>query len=105
MAVTHLYSFDRVEEFSFYPAEFARCTEAAIRAKISVSNKVIDTGRQTRKWPEPKFRPSLNREASRLGDVRVRRPSFRAQVPETHIGIRGRQKLCASQRRSEDEAI
>ena len=36
-----------------------------------------------RKWPEPRFRPSLNREASRLGDVRVRRPSFRAQVPET----------------------
>ena len=35
------------------------------------------------KWPEPKFRPSLNREASRLGDVRVRRPSSRAQVPET----------------------
>jgi hypothetical protein len=32
-------------------------------------------------------RPSLNREASRLGDVRVRRPSFRAQVPETYIGI------------------
>ena len=29
------------------------------------------------------FRPSLNREASRLGDVRVRRPSSRAQVPET----------------------
>ncbi len=28
------------------------------------------------------FRPSLNREASRLGDVRVRRPSFRALVPE-----------------------
>ena len=25
----------------------------------------------------------LNREASRLGDVRVRRPSSRAQVPET----------------------
>src|SRR5215471_1659601 len=36
-----------------------------------------------RKWPEPRFRPSLNREASRLGDVRVRRPSSRAQVPET----------------------
>ena len=36
-----------------------------------------------RKWPEPKFRPSLNREASRLGDVRVRRPSSRALVPET----------------------
>ena len=36
-----------------------------------------------RNWPEPKFRPSLNREASRLGDVRVRRPSFRALVPET----------------------
>jgi hypothetical protein len=31
-------------------------------------------------------RPSLNREASRLGDVRVRRPSFRAQVPETDSG-------------------
>src|SRR6516162_552512 len=29
------------------------------------------------------FRPSLNREASRLGDVRVRRPSSRALVPET----------------------
>src|SRR5207245_2618483 len=37
-----------------------------------------------RNWPNPKVRPSLNREASRLGDVRVRRPSFRAQVPETH---------------------
>ena len=35
----------------------------------------------------PKVRPSLNREASRLGDVRVRRPSFRAQVPETHSGL------------------
>ena len=30
-----------------------------------------------------RYRPSLNREASRLGDVRIRRPSFRAQVPET----------------------
>jgi hypothetical protein len=28
----------------------------------------------------------LNREASRLGDVRVRRPSSRAQVPETNVG-------------------
>src|ERR1044071_7903507 len=37
-----------------------------------------------RNWPNPRVRPSLNREASRLGDVRVRRPSFRAQVPETH---------------------
>src|SRR5271170_1573318 len=37
-----------------------------------------------RNWPNPKVRPSLNREASRLGDVRIRRPSFRAQVPETH---------------------
>ena len=36
----------------------------------------------------PKARPSLNREASRLGDVRVRRPSFRAQVPETYLGYR-----------------
>src|SRR5215831_1528723 len=31
------------------------------------------------------FRPSLNREASRLGDVRVRRPSSRALVPETAV--------------------
>jgi hypothetical protein len=38
----------------------------------------------------------LNREASRLGDVRVRRPSFRAQVPETDIGDGYRQKLVAS---------
>src|SRR6516225_39881 len=38
---------------------------------------------EKRKWPEPWFRPSLNREASRLGDVRVRRPSSRALVPET----------------------
>jgi hypothetical protein len=39
--------------------------------------------RGIREWPEPRSRPSLNREASRLGDVRVRRPSFRALVPET----------------------
>src|SRR5229473_623314 len=39
-----------------------------------------------RNWPNPKARPSLNREASRLGDVRIRRPSFRAQVPETYSG-------------------
>src|SRR5215471_9557198 len=38
-----------------------------------------------RKWPEPGLRPSLNREASRLGDVRVRRPSSRALVPETIV--------------------
>ena len=31
------------------------------------------------------FWPSLNREASRLGDVRVRRPSSRALVPETIV--------------------
>src|SRR5579862_5148514 len=40
-----------------------------------------------RNWPSPKARPSLNREASRLGDVRIRRPSFRAQVPETRSGL------------------
>jgi hypothetical protein len=45
-----------------------------------------------------KVRPSLNREASRLGDVRVRRPSFRAQVPETCVGKKHRQKLVASKR-------
>jgi hypothetical protein len=45
-------------------------------------------------FPEKKLagarrhRPSLNREASRLGDVRIRRPSFRAQVPETRSGHR-----------------
>src|SRR6266700_2664285 len=32
-----------------------------------------------------RLRPSLNREASRLRDVRVRRPSSRALVPETII--------------------
>src|ERR1700732_1962722 len=32
-----------------------------------------------------RLRPSLNREASRLGDVRVRRPSSRALVPETIV--------------------
>src|SRR5258708_28319426 len=42
-----------------------------------------------RNWPTPKVRPSLNREASRLGDVRIRRPSFRAQVPETYSGLSG----------------
>src|ERR1051325_1862191 len=40
-----------------------------------------ENGRSTR------LRPSLNREASRLGDVRVRRPSFRAQVPETVLRL------------------
>src|SRR5215472_2177410 len=37
------------------------------------------------------FRPSLNREASRLGVVRVRRPSSRAQVPETR---RDKHRVC-----------
>src|SRR5215813_421265 len=39
--------------------------------------------RRTKKLAGTMFRPSLNREASRLGDVRVRRPSSRAQDPET----------------------
>src|SRR5260370_35526453 len=42
-----------------------------------------------RNWPNPKVRPSLNREASRLGDVRIRRPSFRPKVPETYSGLSG----------------
>jgi hypothetical protein len=71
--------------------------------KISTSNKLVEPGGDTRKWPEPKFRPSLNREASRLGDVRVRRPSFRAQVPETYISTRCRQKLCAPRRMTQHE--
>ena len=43
-----------------------------------------------------RFRPSLNREASRLGDVRIRRPSFRALVSETLAGFIGPRKLVAT---------
>src|SRR6516165_12051963 len=78
----------RVLEFSVDPFGFARIAGRRTGAKISTNKKAVGTVRNTRKWPEPKFRPSLNREASRLGDVRVRRPSFRAQVPETYAGIR-----------------
>jgi hypothetical protein len=42
------------------------------------------------------FRPSLNREASRLGDVRIRRPSSREQVPETLAADRDPLKLVAT---------
>ena len=42
------------------------------------------------------FRPSLNREASRLGDVRIRRPSSRAQVSETLAGDLNPRKLTAT---------
>ena len=52
-------------------------------ARTEYQMNIRDPEASKRKWPEPKFRPSLNREASRLGDVRVRRPSSRAQVPET----------------------
>jgi len=52
-------------------------------ARIECQMNIRDPEASKRKWPEPKSRPSLNREASRLGDVRVRRPSSRAQVPET----------------------
>jgi hypothetical protein len=52
-------------------------------ARTEYQMNIRDPEARKRKWPEPKFRPSLNREASRLGDVRVRRPSSRAQVPET----------------------
>ena len=57
--------------------------------RCSTRRSLISLQRQSRKrnWPNPKVRPSLNREASRLGDVRVRRPSFRAQVPETRSGL------------------
>src|SRR5580704_5939778 len=48
---------------------------------------IYEGAKSTRNWPNPKVRPSLNREASRLGDVRIRRPSFRAQVPETQSGL------------------
>src|SRR5215472_14408206 len=90
-------------EFSLDPFGFARIAGRRTGAKISTNKKAVGTVRNTRKWPEPKFRPSLNREASRLGDVRVRRPSFRAQVPETYIGIKRRQKLGASQRMLQHE--
>src|SRR3984893_649389 len=53
-----------------------------------------EIGRSTR------LRPSLNREASRLGDVRVRRPSFRAQVPETDSEVLNPRKLVAMQYRA-----
>jgi hypothetical protein len=96
------HSSGRDPEFSLDLPGFARPGGRTL-AKISTRDKVVETGQDTRKWPEPKFRPSLNREASRLGDVRVRRPSFRAQVPETYIGIGYRQKLCASQRMTQHE--
>ncbi len=57
--------------------------------------RLSERGAHKRKWPGLKSRPSLNREASRLGDVRVRRPSFRAQVPEILIGGIGHRKLAA----------
>ena len=84
-------------EFSLDPLVFARIPGRRIPAKISADNKAADTVAD-KKMAETKFRPSLNREASRLGDVRVRRPSFRAQVPETYIGAPRQQKLAASKR-------
>src|SRR5438046_9897258 len=58
-----------------------------------------EVGRSTR------LRPSLNREASRLGDVRVRRPSFRAQVAETDSGPPNPRKLVAMQYRARPHIV
>jgi len=57
------------------------------------SGRKLGSRDQEEEWPEQKFRPSLNREASRLGDVRIRRPSSRAQVSETLADNRARENL------------
>jgi hypothetical protein len=56
-------------------------TELDHQRELSIRDAEIgeENGRSQR------LRPSLNREASRLGDVRVRRPSSRALVPETMV--------------------
>jgi hypothetical protein len=68
--------------------------------RIVLLVRVEGAGMDKENGRNQRLRPSLNREASRLGDVRVRRPSSRALVPETAADGIGHRKSFAINHRA-----